>query len=106
MGVGGLPGVRAGDCARLRVSDSGLGIPEDSLSTIFNRFSRVSLPDRENIRSTGLGLYLVRELLARMGGAIAVESTLGEGSTFTVTLPGQRSAGGPLAESARLGAAA
>ena len=97
---------RIGDRARLRVSDEGLGVPEDAFSTIFDRFTRVALPDREHIRSTGLGLYLVRELVTRMGGDIEVESTLGRGSTFTVTLPLRTSESAPVTEDARFGAAA
>ena len=69
------------------VSDQGLGIPEGELANIFERFTRVSSPDAENIRGTGLGLYLVRELVTRMGGTITVRSVPGQGSTFTFSVP-------------------
>ena len=72
---------------RVRVSDEGLGIPEDELENIFERFTRVSNVETENIRSTGLGLYLVRELVVRMGGTISVQSVPGAGSTFTFSVP-------------------
>ena len=77
---------------QVRVSDDGLGIPESELEHVFERFTRVANPSTENIRSTGLGLYLVRELVARMGGAISVESVLGEDSTFTFSVPLDREA--------------
>ena len=76
-----------GDWVELAVSDTGLGIPEDALPTVFDRFTRVDLPDRAQIRGTGLGLFIVHELVARLGGSISVESQLGRGSTFTVRLP-------------------
>ena len=72
---------------RVRVSDEGLSIPEDELENIFERFTRVSNVETENIRSTGLGLYLVRELVVRMGGTISVQSVPGAGSTFTFSVP-------------------
>jgi len=76
-----------GDWVELAVSDTGLGIPEDALATIFDRFTRVDLPDRAQIRGTGLGLFIVHELVARLGGSISVESQLRHGSTFTIRLP-------------------
>ena len=71
----------------VRVSDEGLGIPEDELERIFERFTRVSNPDTENIRSTGLGLYLMRELVSRMGGTVSAQSVPGAGSTLTFSVP-------------------
>jgi signal transduction histidine kinase len=79
--------VSGAELLRVRVSDEGLGIPEGELDAIFERFTRVSSPDTESIRSTGLGLYVVRELVTRMGGVISVESVLGQGSTFTFSVP-------------------
>lgn len=78
---------RTDELLRVHVSDEGLGIPDDEQGNIFGRFTRVANPDTENIRSTGLGLYVVRELVTRMGGTIAVRSVLGEGSTFTFSVP-------------------
>jgi signal transduction histidine kinase len=72
---------------RLSVSDQGLGIPADQLEGIFDRFQRVDSTSTRHIRGTGLGLYIVRELLALHGGAIRVESELGRGSVFHATLP-------------------
>jgi two-component system, OmpR family, phosphate regulon sensor histidine kinase PhoR len=71
---------------RIQVSDTGMGIPEAELERIFERFYRV---DRGRARAggTGLGLAIVRQLVELQGGRILVESTLGEGTTFTVILP-------------------
>ncbi|XSF16909.1 AAA family ATPase [Myxococcus faecalis] len=70
---------------RVSVTDRGIGIAEDRLADIFERFERaVSVRAYGGL---GLGLHLVREILTALGGSIHVESTPGEGSTFTVELP-------------------
>jgi len=69
----------------LRVSDTGIGIPADHQSKIFERFHQVS--ESHNEVGTGIGLSLVKELVALMGGTITVESEPGKGSSFIVTLP-------------------
>ena len=83
------------DRAILTVRDQGIGIEPDLLSTIFDRFKRgVSA---EHYGGLGLGLYVVREIAAAMGGSVGVDSAPGRGSTFTVTLPLQPSpTGRPL----------
>lgn len=73
----------------LEVSDRGVGIPEDALGRLFQRFGRIVTPSTNSIPGTGLGLYLCRELARAHGGDISVTSREGEGSTFTVTLPAQ-----------------
>jgi signal transduction histidine kinase len=70
----------------LRVRDTGAGIPEDELSHIWERFYRTARSRAEADGGTGLGLALVKELVAGMGGSVAVESTLGVGSCFSVRL--------------------
>ncbi len=72
---------------RLTVQDSGTGIPEAELPHLFERFHRVEGARSRSHEGTGIGLSLVRELVRLHGGSIAVESTPGQGSTFTVTLP-------------------
>jgi signal transduction histidine kinase len=68
------------------VCDTGVGIPLESLEKLVQRFYRV--PGTENIvRGTGLGLNIAKSMVEAQGGKMAVESTVGEGTTFTVTLP-------------------
>ncbi len=80
--------VRADDSAvTIVVADTGSGIPADALPRIFERFYRVDAGRSRESGGTGLGLALVRHVAERNGGAISVDSKLGEGSTFTLTLP-------------------
>jgi signal transduction histidine kinase len=73
----------------LRVSDTGIGIPPHALSYIFDEFRQVDASAQRSQNGTGLGLAIVRKLCSAMGGNIFVNSKLGEGSIFTVTLPMQ-----------------
>jgi two-component system phosphate regulon sensor histidine kinase PhoR len=72
---------------RLTVADDGIGIPEHSLERIFERFYRVDAARSRALGSTGLGLSIVKHLIGQMGGEISVESELGKGSQFVVSLP-------------------
>jgi two-component system, OmpR family, phosphate regulon sensor histidine kinase PhoR len=72
---------------RLRVHDEGLGIPRGEHERIFEKFYRADPQLARGVGGTGLGLYICRELVQRMGGEIEVESEPGKGSTFTVELP-------------------
>jgi len=71
----------------LRVCDSGIGIPNAELTTIFDRFSRATNARKLGISGTGFGLFLTKQLVQLHGGTIAVESREGEGTVFSVTLP-------------------
>ena len=71
----------------IRISDTGIGIPESKLPRIFERFYRVDKARSKETGGTGLGLSIVKHVAENHGGRVAVESTLGEGSTFTVYLP-------------------
>ncbi len=69
------------------ISDTGIGIPEQKLSRIFERFYRVDKDRSKATGGTGLGLSIVRHVAENHGGSVAVESATGRGSTFTVYLP-------------------
>ncbi len=78
---------REEDNAILEVSDTGMGIPEDALPHIFERFYRVDKARSRASGGSGLGLSIVRSIVQRNRGEIAVSSELGKGTTFTVTFP-------------------
>ncbi len=69
------------------VSDTGMGISENDLRRVFDRFWKAESSDQKSERGMGLGLALVKETVEALGGTISVESSLGKGSTFTVQLP-------------------
>jgi len=75
------------DGAQILVRDRGLGIPAVEQERIFERFYRLDPSLTRGVGGSGLGLYISRELVRRMGGSLSVESELGEGSVFTVELP-------------------
>jgi PAS domain S-box-containing protein len=72
---------------RVSVRDEGVGIPQADQQRIFEKFYRVDAKMSHGVSGTGLGLYICRELVRRMGGSIWVESNEGSGSTFFVELP-------------------
>jgi PAS domain S-box-containing protein len=71
----------------LTVSDTGVGIPEAELPRIFERFHRIEGQHGRTYEGTGIGLALVQELVLQHGGQIVVHSHIGQGTTFTVTIP-------------------
>lgn len=75
------------DSAILEIEDNGIGIPEGNLHQIFDRFTQVEDSTTRRFEGTGIGLALVKEIVAAHEGTIEVDSRVGEGSTFTVTLP-------------------
>ena len=75
------------DEVEISVSDQGQGIPEDEIETIFAPFARGSVRPTAGEKSTGLGLAIVKRMVEAHGGRISVTSKVGEGSTFTFTLP-------------------
>lgn len=78
---------RNGDGVIMTVRDQGMGIPEEHLPKVFERFHRVDNRDTRQVGGTGIGLYLVKHLVEAHGGKIWVESEVGKGSSFIFTLP-------------------
>jgi signal transduction histidine kinase len=76
-----------GDTVEMRVEDTGIGISEGFLNQIFDEFRQESTGAARTHEGSGLGLTITQRLVDLMGGTIAVDSTPGEGSTFTVRLP-------------------
>jgi signal transduction histidine kinase len=74
-------------CARLEVTDTGYGIPEDQHAKLFAPFFRVESSETKDIEGTGLGLYLAKNIIERQGGTMIFRSARGQGSTFGFQLP-------------------
>ncbi|MBC5798135.1 sensor histidine kinase [Sphaerospermopsis sp. LEGE 00249] len=93
--LGRVAGMRYGfTCLQIKISDTGIGIPSESLPRLFDRFYRVdparshqSREIRENSTSSGLGLAIAQAIVEHHQGQIQVESVVGKGTTFIVTLP-------------------
>ena len=77
----------AANGAVLTVADTGVGIPEGDVAHVFERFHRVDGQAGRSVEGTGIGLALVREMVALHGGEVSVHSVVGEGTGFTVTIP-------------------
>jgi two-component system phosphate regulon sensor histidine kinase PhoR len=77
----------AEDRIEISVADTGVGIPPEDLSRVFERFYRVDKARSRQVGGTGLGLSIVKHAIEQMNGSIAVESRLGSGTRFTITLP-------------------
>jgi two-component system phosphate regulon sensor histidine kinase PhoR len=89
-GDGAIVTVRArneGDLAVVSVADTGAGIAPQHVERLFERFYRVDPGRSREMGGTGLGLAIVKHLVEAMGGSIAVKSSLGLGTTFTLQLP-------------------
>lgn len=78
------------DNAIIKVSDNGMGIPEEDRARIFERFYRVDKARSREIGGTGLGLAITKHIAMNLGGTISVDSELEKGSTFTVKIPIKR----------------
>jgi two-component system phosphate regulon sensor histidine kinase PhoR len=71
----------------VEVKDTGVGIPEDALSRVFERFYRVDKARSRALGGTGLGLAIVKHVALKHGGKVEAESEEGKGSTFRISLP-------------------
>ena len=95
----GIRAERNGEAILVAVADTGPGIPAERLESIFEEFEQVESAGVPTTGGTGLGLAIARRLAAAMGGTIQVESTLGQGATFRLSLPLRAVAGAaPAAE--------
>ncbi len=81
---------KEGKGIRLMVADTGIGIPEDDIERIFEKFYRIKTEQTRSIAGSGLGLSIVKGIVDAHGGKIHVESEEGSGTTFIVALPGER----------------
>jgi signal transduction histidine kinase len=79
---------RQDDTIKIAIEDNGPGIPADKLEHIFERFYRIDSERTKDLMSTGLGLAITKELIEAHQGKIEVVSTIGKGSCFTISLPG------------------
>ena len=84
------PGAGSEVTLKLEVSDTGIGIPESAMPTLFDRFTQADSTAMRRHGGSGLGLAITREIVQMMGGSIATTSTPGLGSRFTVTIPTRR----------------
>ncbi len=73
--------------AQVSIKDTGMGIPPDAVGHLFKKFFRAENAKQSGKKGTGFGLYIVKEIIEKLGGRIWVESTLGSGTTFYFTLP-------------------
>ena len=77
----------AGNHAKVTVTDTGIGIPEESVNKIFDRFYRVDKARAREMGGSGLGLSIVKAIAEMHGASVSVQSQAGQGSTFTIVLP-------------------
>jgi signal transduction histidine kinase len=76
-----------GALVRVSVEDTGVGIPEDDVRDIFDKYAQARSRATRSEKGTGLGLYITRQLVELHGGHIEVHSEVGKGSTFSFTIP-------------------
>jgi signal transduction histidine kinase len=75
------------DYIEFRISDSGIGISAEDQKKLFQKFQRISSTETAEIRGTGLGLWITKQIVEQMGGKITVESIKGVGTHFVVEFP-------------------
>jgi PAS domain S-box-containing protein len=82
-----IEAIRRGGHIEISVTDTGIGIPKEHLDKIFEKFYRVETGTSRRYKGTGIGLAIVKKAIEAHGGSIKVESKVGEGSKFIITLP-------------------
>lgn len=97
-----IGGRRRGDCLRIDVSDSGIGIPEDQRRNIFGEFVQLGSEEREGAAGLGLGLAIVDRLCGLLGHPIELGSRVGKGSRFSVLVPSAPAGVAPIGAPATL----
>lgn len=100
------PAGAVGRCVEIAVSDTGIGIPADSLATLFDVYIQADASIYRRFGGTGLGLPLCRRIVVLMGGELSVDSRLGEGTTFVAELPLPEAPSGWRADAPDSGASA
>jgi signal transduction histidine kinase len=85
-----------GTQVKVWVTDCGIGIPREELPKLFKKFYRIERQETRGIKGTGLGLALVKQIMDAHQGTVSVESEVGKGSTFSLTLPCAGEAGSLL----------
>src|SRR3989344_3637302 len=73
--------------AQVSVKDTGIGIPAEAVNNLFRKFYRADNAKQSKVKGTGFGLYIVKEIVEKLGGKIWAESTLNKGTTFYFTIP-------------------
>jgi signal transduction histidine kinase len=76
-----------GETVRVAVADQGVGIPQEALPRLFQRYYRAANVDAGGIKGLGIGLYVVKEIVTLHGGTVTVDSAEGLGSNFTICFP-------------------
>lgn len=69
------------------ITDTGIGMSKEAQAHLFEKFYRISSPETTGITGTGLGLFITKSVMEKMGGSVSVKSKQGEGSTFSITIP-------------------
>ena len=83
------------NCVQIVISDNGVGIPEEDISRVFERFYRGEKSRNKKVEGTGLGLAISKKIIEMHGGGISIESRPGRGTTVTISLPAARLRGTP-----------